>query len=52
MSEMAVQEESKGFTFLTIVLNRVQIVETEGFDWGEAVDSEYDSQDSNGKLPS
>jgi len=47
---MVVQKDSKGLTFFTVVLNRVQIVETEGLDWGEPVDSEYDSQDSNGKL--
>lgn len=47
---MAVEEENQGLTLWTVVLNRIQIIETEGFDWGEPVDSEYDSQDSNGEL--
>ena len=32
------------------MMNRIQIVETEGLDWGEPVESEYDSEDSNGEL--
>ncbi len=29
-------------------MSRVQILETEGYDWRELNDSDYDSEDSNG----
>jgi hypothetical protein len=44
-----IAEEKKGLIDMTAVNNRVQIVETEGFDRGEPVDSDYDSEDSNGE---
>jgi len=31
-------------------MSRVQILETEGYDWREPNDSDYDSEDSNGIL--
>lgn len=44
------RKRAKYLAFWLLCWNRVQIVETEGFDLGEPVESEYDSQDSNGKL--
>jgi hypothetical protein len=40
-------EEKKGLINMSVVMNRVQIIEAEGFNWREPVDSDYDSEDSN-----
>lgn len=42
---------AEGLIDVAVVMNRVQIIETEGFDLQEPVESDYDSEDSNGELP-